>query len=181
MSSLTQLENWAEALYAEKPHGLGATLRAYASAWKTEVESLQQRIAELMAENKRFSEGEFCDIPGAVIISSTRFAELVVAESEYEAARADADRLESIIDTIDSAALELTGPWQTGTCYAEAALALPDAYRKLQAERGRLRAAIEGAQHAFLCSVSQDIRGGYGTSPERCDCFKREALEGVKQ
>lgn len=53
MSSLTQLENWAENLYAENPHGIGANLRTYASAWRTEMETLQQRIAELTAERDK--------------------------------------------------------------------------------------------------------------------------------
>ena len=53
MSSLTQLENWADNLYAENPHGIGANLRAYASAWRTEMAALQQRIAELTAERDR--------------------------------------------------------------------------------------------------------------------------------
>ena len=56
MSSLTQLENWAENLYAENPHGIGANLRTYASAWRTEVAALQQRIAELTAERDRLRE-----------------------------------------------------------------------------------------------------------------------------
>ena len=66
-------------------------------------------------------------------------AQLAEAQRERDSAREDADRHESIIDHIDGAALDITGPWPPGTCYAEAALALPDAYRTLKAERAKLR------------------------------------------
>lgn len=60
-----------------------------------------------------------------------------VAELERELAtwRAECARLESIIDKIDEAALEITGPWPVGTCWAEAALELPEKYLKLKHER----------------------------------------------
>ena len=78
-----------------------------------------------------------------------RDAEIAALRRKVDMLLAEEPAAERTLDAIDAAALELTGPWPAGTCSREAAIALPENYRKLATEAARLREALEKALAAM--------------------------------